>query len=152
MTKILIRLNVPPVYLFLSILVMLILHYYLPVYEVILVPYSYIGIVIIAIGITAIVWHAAYFKKYDTPIRPFEESTFLIKDGLYLYTRNPIYLGMVIILFGGAIMLGSLTPIFVVPVFFLLINDNFVVREEEFLADKFGKSYIEYKKSVRRWI
>ena len=131
---------------------MLILHFYLPVYELIFSPFNYIlGIVIMAVALWVIVWHAGYFRKYDTPIRPFEESTYLIKEGLYLYTRNPIYLGMVVLLLGGAVFLGSLTPFFVFPVFFLLIDRNFVEKEEEFLAHKFGKSYIDYKKSVKRW-
>ena len=151
MEKILIRLNKPPVYLFLSILAMLLLHFILPVYEIIPAPYSYLGYPIIAAGIVVIVWHAGYFHKYDTPIRPFEESTFLIKEGLYKYSRNPIYLGMIVILFGGAVMLGSLTPFIVVPVFTFLIKRNFIVKEEEFLSSIFGKSYIEYKNGVRRW-
>jgi len=150
--KILNRLNVPPVYLFLSILAVLILHFYLPVYQIVTAPYSYIGILIIALAVWVIVWHAGYFRKYDTPIRPFEESTFLIKEGLYQYSRNPIYLAMVFILFGGAVMLGSLTTFLVFPVFALLIEKNFIEKEEEFLSQIFGKPYIEYKNSVRRWL
>ena len=126
--KILDALNVPPVYLFLSIAAMLLFHFFLPLYNLVFSPYIYIGIVIMVFGLAVIIWHAGYFRKYDTPIKPFEESTFLIKDGLYRYTRNPIYLGMVIILFGGAVMLGSLTPYIVIPFFILLIQKNFIER------------------------
>ena len=152
MMKIIDVLNVPPTYLFLSISAMLILHFYLPVYDIIFTPYSYTGIFIMVTGLAIIVWHAGYFKKYDTPIKPFKESTFLIKDGLYRYTRNPIYLGMVIILFSGAVVLGSLTPFLVIPIFILLIQKIFIEKEEEFLSERFGKKYIEYKKKLRRWI
>ncbi|MGI9554023.1 MAG: methyltransferase family protein [Thermodesulfobacteriota bacterium] len=151
MMKILNRLDIPPVYLFLSILAMLILHFSVPLYQLIPSPYKFTGILIIALAVWVIVKQADYFDKHDTPIRPFEESTFLIREGLYQYSRNPIYLCMVVILFGSSILLGSVTPFLIVPIFFLLIQKNFVEKEEEFLSVLFGRKYIDYKNSVRRW-
>lgn len=100
----------------------------------------------------SLAWKASFFKKYETPIRPFETSTYLIKDGLYRYSRNPIYLSMIIVLFGGAILLGSITPFFVIPVFILFIQKVFVEKEEKFLANIFGDEYIKYKKDIKRWV
>ena len=139
-------------YLLLSIASMLFLHFVLPNVELIPIPYNFIGVLIIGGAVWVIIRHAGYFKKYDTPIKPFEHSTHLIRDGLYKYTRNPIYLSMTVILFGGAVLLGSLTPFIIVPIFFLLIQKNFVEKEEEFLSQTFGKTYIDYKKEVRRWL
>ena len=59
---------------------------------------------------------------------------------------------MGVILFGGAMILGSFTPFIVVVVFILVIERAFIVKEEEFLEGIFGDEYLEYKKSVRRWI
>ncbi|MEE8233425.1 MAG: isoprenylcysteine carboxylmethyltransferase family protein, partial [Gammaproteobacteria bacterium] len=95
---------------------------------------------------------ALYFKKSGTAIRPFETSTVLVKGGPYRFTRNPMYLGMVLILIGMAIYLGSLTPWFVIPVFFLIIQEWFIKYEEPFLENTFGKEYQDYKTKVRRWI
>ena len=92
------------------------------------------------------------FKKAGTAIKPFESSTVLIKDGLYRYTRNPMYLGMVILLIGVASYLGSLTPYVVIPVFFLIIQQCFIKHEEPFLENIFGQEYLDYKDKVRRWI
>ena len=146
------RLNIPPFYLFLSIIALFVLNYALPGSTLFYPPFNYFGIVIVFLGLALILWHADYFKRYNTPIKPFEQSTYLIKDGLYKYSRNPIYLGMGVILFGGAMILGSFTPFIVVVVFILVIERAFIVKEEEFLEGIFGDEYLEYKKSVRRWI
>ena len=71
---------------------------------------------------------------------------------MYKYSRNPIYLGMGIILFGGAMVLGTFSPFIVVVIFILVIERAFIVKEEIFLENIFGDEYLEYKKSVRRWI
>lgn len=146
------RLNIPPFYLFLSIIAMLLLHFYLPVYNVFSFPYKYFGLVLIFLGLIIIVWKASFFKRYDTPIQPFETSTYLIKDGLYHYTRNPIYLAMVALLVGFAIILGSLSQVFVIPIFVVLIQRIFIEKEEKQLEEIFAEDYLRYKKEVRRWI
>lgn len=63
-----------------------------------------------------------------------------------------MYLGMMIILFGTWIFLGSLSPLFVIPVFFLFIQEIFIKYEEPFLENIFGDQYREYKSKVRRWL
>ena len=146
------RLNIPPIYLFLSIVALFVLNHIIPFAILFYPPFNYFGVVIVFLGLSLILWHADYFKKYETPIKPFEHSTHLIKDGMYKYSRNPIYLGMAVILFGGAMILGSLSPFIVVPVFIIIIERAFIVKEEEFLENIFGDEYLEYKESVRRWI
>ena len=146
------RINIPPIYLLISIIALFVLNYIIPVMVLFYSPFNYFGVVIVFLGISLILWHADYFKKYQTPIKPFEHSTHLIKEGMYKYSRNPIYLGMGVILFGGAMILGSLSPFFVVPVFIIIIERAFIVKEEKFLENIFGNEYLEYKKSVRRWL
>lgn len=146
------RLNIPPFYLFVSIVALFVLKYTVPGSTLFYPPFNYFGFVIVFMGLALILWHADYFKRYNTPIKPFEQSTHLIKEGLYRYSRNPIYLGMAVILFGGAMILGTFTPFIVVVVFILIIERAFIVKEEIFLEKIFGDEYTEYKKSVRRWI
>lgn len=106
---------------------------------------GFCGLILAASGLIS-------FKKAGTAIKPFEASTTLVKDGLYQYTRNPMYLGMVILLIGVASYLGSLTPYAVIPVFFLVIQECFIKHEEPFLENIFGQEYLDYKNNVRRWL
>jgi len=148
---------IPPVYLLISILLMFILDRYLPVQNIISTTFNYpdfnyMATFIGLCGFALIASGVLYFKKSATAIRPFEPSTTLVKGGPYRFTRNPMYLGMVLILIGTAIYLGSLTPWFVIPVFFLIIQEWFIKHEELFLENIFGKEYQDYKTKVRRWI
>ena len=63
-----------------------------------------------------------------------------------------MYLGMTLILAGLAVLLGSVTPVLVVPVFAWLMDRRFIVAEEQALEETFGEAYLEYKRHVRRWI
>ena len=136
---------------------MFILDRYLPVQNIISTTFNYpdfdyMATFIGLCGFALIASSALYFKKSATAIRPFEPSTTLVKGGPYRFTRNPMYLGMVLILIGTAIYLGSLTPWFVIPVFFLIIQEWFIKHEEPFLENIFGKEYQDFKTKVRRWI
>ncbi len=72
--------------------------------------------------------------------------------GVFRLSRNPIYLGYVLLLVGVAFLLGRLTPFFVIPFFIVLIERLFIPMEEKMLTAKFGQSYLEYQEQVRRWI
>lgn len=63
-----------------------------------------------------------------------------------------MYLGAGLLLSGVAISLGSLAPFSVVPVFFLLMNEIFIKKEEKMLAEKSGEPDLAYKQQVRRWL
>jgi protein-S-isoprenylcysteine O-methyltransferase Ste14 len=63
-----------------------------------------------------------------------------------------MYLGLMIILIGSGILLGSLSPFLVIPVFFLIIQEGFIKHEEPFLENIFGDEYREYKSRIRRWL
>lgn len=142
----------PPVYFLVSILLIGVLHWLLPIANLIDAPVSYSGVLIIAIGFVVVVVPARAFETHATTIRPFEESDALVTDGFYRITRNPMYLGLVIILVGVAILLGTLASFLPTPFFMALIQQRFIVPEEAMLAEKFGDRYIEYCKTVRRWI
>ena len=142
----------PPVWFFLSIIVMIGLHFWLPVKQLLFPPLTYLGMVAIATGIGMVLFCAYLFRQKDTTIKPFQESSCLVKEGIFNYSRNPIYLGMIIVLIGLWIVEGSLTPLLIIPVFTWLIQELFIKQEEKMLLDKFGEEYQAYKTSVRRWI
>ena len=145
-------LELPPVYLVLSLGAMAVLHFGFPIARPIEAPYRYGGAVLIGLAVALIVWAAMLFKRARTGIVPFSEATALVTAGPYRFTRNPMYLGMAGILGGTALWLGSLTPWLVLPAFMRIVAERFIVPEEAMLKAAFGRAYEEYEAAVRRWL
>jgi len=144
----------PPVYALLIGLLMWFLNKNLPMAHFIDAPWNKIGVVLIVIAGSLDVWSIfLFFKKHTTPnpMKP-NNTTGIVTNGLYKITRNPMYVGLLTILTGYAIWLGSLSPFLVVPIFYFLITEMQIKPEEEILEKKFGKEYLDYKNSVRRWL
>ena len=131
----------------------IVLHYFFPIKKVIFSPYIYLGIPLILLGLYwNWVWVANRFRREKTTIDPNVMPSKFVTDGLFKFTRNPTYLGMVFTFIGISIMLGTISS-FVIPVIFLILTDRFViVIEEKNMEKKFGKKYLNYKKRVRRWM
>jgi len=143
---------VPPVYLLATLIVMGALHAFVPIATLVPSPYHYGGLVLLALGVAVVVSAAGLFRKLGTPLKPFEESTVVVTNGMFRFTRNPMYLGMVVGLFGVAILLRSLVSFLPIPVFAAIIHFQFILNEEHFMEDLFGEEYLAYKHKVRRWI
>ena len=142
----------PPTYLLVSIVIMLALHFLLPVPKIIPMPWNVLGIVPLACGIALNLAADKAFREVGTTVKPFEESTALLTSGVFRISRNPMYLGYELILIGVATMLRSLAPYVVIPVFVVLMNRVFIRVEEQMLEEKFGVAWSEYGQEVRRWI
>ena len=142
----------PPACLFVSILAMVALHFLFPVLKIIPFPWNLLGSIPVALGLASNLIADREFKKHKTTVKPFKESTTLITSGVFRVSRNPMYVGFVLILIGIATFMGSLTPYVVVPVFAILTDAVFIRAEERRLEGAFGESWLQYKKSVRRWI
>jgi len=138
---------------FISLIVLEILfHLIFPIASIIFFPFNLSGIILIIIGILMTFWANFLLLKNRTSIKPYGTPSFFITSGPFKFSRNPIYLGMSIALFGTGIFLGSLSP-FISPIIFVLLIDKSVIpAEESNLEKKFGKNYFDYKKKVRRWI
>ena len=142
----------PPMYLGIAVLLMIGLHKVAPGKQIIPWPVRYLGIVPFAVGLWLVLWVNAIFRRVGTTIKPFEDSSALVTQGPFRVSRNPIYLGMSIALFGVAVLLGSLTPFLVVPLFAALIDARFVRAEEGILTKTFGRQFEDYMRRVRRWL
>lgn len=143
---------IPPVYLLLTLAAMLALHFKLPIVHLIQAPYSLAGWVLVVAGLAVSATASSAFRRVGTPVVPFERSTVLVTDGLFRHTRNPMYLGLVILLLGIAIALGSLGALLPIPVFVWIIQKWFIEGEERFLTEIFGEQYLTYQRRVRRWL
>ena len=143
---------VPPVYLLLFILGQVAIDRFWPLAQFFDGSIRYAGLILLALGLFFAGWGARTFARADTAIRPMEESTTLVTHGLYRYTRNPMYLGMILVLMGDCLLLGSLSPWLPIPAFILLIRQLFIIPEEAMMERTFGEQYRSYRSGVRRWI
>jgi len=143
---------IPPVYLVATLGVMTALYYLAPFARFLEPPYTYLGAVPLVGGIGMAIAASRAFARAGTPVIPFERSTALVTDGLYRVTRNPMYLSMVLILLGVAVLFGTVSTLLPIPVFAWAIQHNFIRGEERFLEEIFGEQYLGYKRRVRRWL
>jgi protein-S-isoprenylcysteine O-methyltransferase Ste14 len=131
---------------------MVLLDLFLPWIRIIPGLWNLSGIIFLIMGILINIAADHAFRLSGTTIKPFEESSHLVTNGLYRFTRNPMYLGFTLILIGAALLMSSLTPFFIIPLFVILIEKKFVLREEQMLSMKFGPAWQEYASQTRRWV
>ena len=121
----------------------------------IMLPYQReVGTLLIGIGILIEVASIVEFIRARTTINPIDpdKTRALVTNGLYRISRNPMYLGMVVLLTGWAIRLGNPLNVILIAAFVFLITVLQIKPEERILRDKFGPAYDAYCKKVRRWI
>ena len=113
-----------------------------------------ISIFILSAGILIFVNPVLQFIKSKTTVNPiqFEEVNILVTSGIFKYSRNPMYLGILMIVLSTSIFYLNIYSILTPLLFILWINKFQIKREEEFLIEKFGDEYLSYKKKTRRWI
>ena len=112
-----------------------------------------IGIVVGVIGLSCSAAGIREFNKAATTVNPLkpEEASTLVTDGIYQRTRNPMYVGLFLILTGWAIWLSGLANLVLLGVFVLVITELQIKPEENALRHLFGQSYEEYCERVGRW-
>jgi len=103
-------------------------------------------------GIALVLAAAGRFRKWRTPIKPFQEPAHCITDGVFRYSRNPLYFGEVCMLLGLAALLGTAWALLPVPLFAAVIQWRFILPEERILEEQFGATYRRYQRRVRRWV
>jgi protein-S-isoprenylcysteine O-methyltransferase Ste14 len=141
-----------PKYLNIVLLLQFGLHFLFPLQQIIPFPFTLFGFLVIFLGLVMNVWSVKELKTNRTPINFFKPTTKLVVDGPFKISRNPIFLSGVILSLGISVLLGSLIS-FIFPVALLLIlNTYYIPLEEQKLKRTFGKIYLKYKESVRRWI
>lgn len=142
----------PPQYFILCLLVTLLLGIFFR-------PFGYIpislalafGVPLVLTGVCLILDVHFQLQRNNTP-EDFQKSLHLVKKRTYTFSRNPMYLGFVILLLGVAALSGNILS-FVSPVlFFAVTNWMFIPYEEEKMADEIGTAYLDYRNEVRRWI
>lgn len=83
---------------------------------------------------------------------PYKSTTEILTSGPYRFTRNPMYLQMVLVCLGFAVLLSNLWILVLTPVCALVLHFMVILLEERYLERKFGDTYTDYQRRVRRWI
>jgi protein-S-isoprenylcysteine O-methyltransferase Ste14 len=144
--------TMPTTYLLISIAVMAALYFLFPAMRIIPPLWNLFGLVPLALGVIINLAADKAFHQANTTVKPFEESAALITHGVFRASRNPMYLGFVLMLIGIAVLMRSLTPYVVVLAFAILIDRMYITVEERMLAEKFGVEWEKYRQSTRRWL
>lgn len=128
------------------------LHWLLPFWEGFKFSFPFTGAVIGSLGFATMMWGWRLFQKLNVAICPTAPTEKLTFDGPYRFSRNPMYLGIVMILFGIAAYMATLPFFVAVAIYFVILNSVFIPFEEQKLEGTFGAEYLEYKTRVRRWL
>ncbi|MEQ8524135.1 isoprenylcysteine carboxylmethyltransferase family protein [Gracilimonas sp.] len=109
---------------------------------------------LVLVGGSIVLLGVIEFSRKSTTVNPHkpQNTTALVKSGIYRFTRNPMYLGMVFILLAGVMKFGNGLTMLIPALFIWYMNIFQVQPEEEMMEQKFGKEFVEYKEEVRRWI
>ena len=107
-------------------------------------PLSLVGLFLIGFGFLLAFNSISKFLNAKTGVVPFSESTTLITEGFYKYTRNPMYVGMNSFLLGLLIILNNPLNFIFLVVFFFIVRNMFVIKEEVQMEETFGEEYLTY--------
>ena len=118
----------------------------------VLLRLPWLGAAIFAAGLAVMLWAARCFARAGTTIKPFERTQILVASGPYRFTRNPMYLGLVAMLLGTALALGTPAPWLATVGLALTLQLRFIRHEERALAASLGEPYESYRRSVPRWL
>jgi protein-S-isoprenylcysteine O-methyltransferase Ste14 len=110
------------------------------------------GLVCVAAVLGLVVWPARQFQETGQDPKPWTPTPEILVSGAYRFTRNPMYLGMVVFCLGFAVILAEAWVLVLTPVCGWVIYYTAIRHEEAYLEEKFGESYRAYKQTVRRWI
>ena len=110
------------------------------------------GIVLITLAPTLALRALQTMHAAGTNVHPAEPALAIVRDGPFRFTRNPMYLALCLVQVALGFFLNDwITLLFVVPLA-LIFHFGVILREERYLTAKFGESYLQYKREVRRWI
>lgn len=113
-----------------------------------------IAVVLATAGVLLALSGMAAFRNVDTTVNPLspDQASSIVRNGPFQFTRNPMYLGMALVLVGFCAYFANPLSVLAVVVFVAYITRFQIIPEERILLMKFGEPFAEYMRSVRRWI
>jgi len=107
-----------------------------------------------AIGLIIAILGVVSFRRAGTTVNPLqpEATSSLVIVGIYRHTRNPMYLGLLLVLLGWGVLLANALAFVFTAAFIPVMNRLQILPEERILSARFGTAFTDYQSSVRRWI
>jgi protein-S-isoprenylcysteine O-methyltransferase Ste14 len=112
----------------------------------------YLGLALAFVGFLLGIGALIEFRAARTTLDPHGSARQLVTSGIYRFTRNPIYLGFLLMVIGLPLNSGLYWGIVLAPFYIFMMNRLIIQHEEAYLEKKFGKAYISYTARVRRWV
>lgn len=142
----------PPFVALFYIIVTMVLKRFIPIPYHVNPSIQYMGLAMTFIGFMLGVGAFIEFRKARTTLDPHGSVKSLVNGGIYQFTRNPIYLGFLLMVIGFPLTIDSLWGVVAAPFYVTTINRLVIEKEEAYLERKFGEAYTSYKSRVRRWL
>lgn len=146
------RIIYPPIWLVIGLVTIFTLGKFFPIERFTSDTGFALGSAVIVVGLLLLVYAGGLFKQAETDLVPFKTVSALVTTGIYRYTRNPMYLGMALVLLGTSMTVGAYSGVLVAPLFMAIIEWRFIRPEEALLRHLFADEFDAYCERVRRWI
>lgn len=142
----------PPILLIIAIALSYLVSILFPMMQFTNVSVGLVGLMLASAGISLFLWSRYTLQKHKTTLRPRGKPSELVTRGPYSLSRNPIYLGFLLISIGVTLIFANVLA-FVGPIIFFVFISTFVIPfEEDMLMNVFGASYKKYRQTIRRWL
>jgi protein-S-isoprenylcysteine O-methyltransferase Ste14 len=142
----------PPLVAVLFILLAYLLGYFIPLPFAIPPLLQYFGLALTFIGFMLGIGAFMEFRKARTTLNPHGSTKHLVTAGIYRITRNPIYLGFLLMVIGFPLNSGVIWGVVLAPFYMITMSHLVIAREEAYLGRKFKNQYTSYTSRVRRWL
>lgn len=142
----------PPIVALMFIVMAYFLGRFVPIPYVAPVALQYFGLFLTFIGFLLGIGAFIEFRKLRTTLDPHGSAKQLVTSGIYRFTRNPIYLGFLLMVVGLPLNSGLIWGIILAPLYIMLMTRLVIEREEAYLEKKFKDQYTGYRSRVRRWV
>lgn len=127
------------------------LQQYVPLPRPTLAVYANTAWVVFVLGLGLIFWSLLSLRKFRTTAIPHQPSTCLVTTGPYRRSRNPVYLGFLLLMLASGLGAGNMWILLFLPIVMTLLTRGAIIPEEQYLLHRFTEDYENYKRSVRRW-
>lgn len=141
----------PPVFVIAAFAAMLAAHRWIPIRQILSFPWNLLGTLLLLSGMSLSLVALRWFRHRRTTSDPFGNPRALVTSGPYRFSRNPMYVGILLMCSGVAALLGTATPWLMAPALAAALDVYFIRPEEKQLELKFGEAYRRYQTQVRRW-
>lgn len=146
------KLLLPPAYFLIALVVTIVVARVSRGWSVANLAVNVMGGVLLVAGLAINLVADKAFKSSGTTVKPFEESSALVTSGVFRFSRNPMYVGIVLMLVGVSLLNGSIIGLIPALLLAVFLDRRFIRAEEMMLAEKFGDAWQTYAAQTRRWL